>query len=97
MKNRKAQISMNTIVYVAIALFILVIIIGFATGALQNLFTGITARTQQIDAAKEDCRIDCQTAQGAVKNYGLGECESSSYCHDTHAIDEDNNGDTPDK
>lgn len=97
MKNRKAQISMNTIVYVAIALFILVIIIGFATGALQNLFTGITARTRQIDAAKEDCRIDCQTAQGAVKNYGIGEWEASSYCTDKHPVDVDDNKDTPDE
>lgn len=87
MKNRKAAISIEMIVYVAIAVFVLVIVIGFATGAFQKLIPAFTR--DDVKEAKDTCKIDCNDAKASLQTDGITAWKNSRYCTVTHAIKTD--------
>lgn len=91
MKNKKAAISVEMIVYVAIAVFILVIIIGFATGAFQKLFWGLEPKGE-VGTAQDKCKLHCSEAKDAVLRDGTGKWTTTQYCSSTFAIDLDEDG-----
>ena len=91
MKNKKAAISVEMIVYVAIAVFILVIIIGFATGAFQKLFWGLEPKGE-VGTAQDKCEVFCSEAKDEVLRGDLSKWESTDYCTETFAIDKDESG-----
>lgn len=84
MKNRKAAISIEMIVYIAIAVFVLVLVIGFATGAFKKLIPGITR--DEVTEAYDNCKIDCSNAETNIQTDGVSALESSKYCTKTYPI-----------
>lgn len=90
MRSRKGDISVNTIVYVAIAVFVLIIIIGFATGTFQNLISGIWSPSE-VDNAKTECDRLCKDAEFKVDSSGIGEFKVSEYCTKKFSIDVNEN------
>lgn len=91
--SKRAQISMNTIVYVSIALLVLVLIVAFTTGGLGNLFGQITETgPTQIDSAKSRCASLCGSARTAVSTNGHAEWPISQYCKEDFGIDVDGDG-----
>ena len=91
MKNKKAAISVEMIVYVAIAVFILVIIIGFATGAFQKLFGGLEPKGE-VGTAQDKCEVLCSEAKDDVLRGDLSMWEGTDYCTETYVIDKDESG-----
>ena len=73
MASKKAQISMNVIVYVAIALFVLVLIVAFATGGIGRGFKGLTTTGPgELDTLKSKCTASCSQAKATVASAGTG-------------------------
>lgn len=91
MMNKKADISMNTIVYAAIAVLILVIIIAFVTGGLGKLFKGVGTYTQESNQIKNECQNNCITAKNDITSFGITTWKNSNYC--TKVYEYDINGD----
>lgn len=92
MKSKKGQISMDTVVYIAIAVLVLVLIVMYVTGMFGNLF----GQQQQItdsdlESIKDGCNVDCNTAKIQVDSSGKDTWASSSYCTEIRAYD--SNGD----
>ena len=79
------------IVYVAIAVFILVIIIGFATGAFQKLFWGLEPEGE-VGTAQGKCEVFCSEAKDKVLRGDLSMWMDTDYCTETFAIDKDESG-----
>ena len=93
--KKKADISMNVIVYAAIALLILVILVAFATGRLGGLFKGITQQTgEEIGTIRSACIKDCNLAKTTAESSGQSTWKISSYCKNTYAYDHDGDGET---
>ena len=91
--SKRAQISMNTIVYVAIALLVLVLIVAFTTGGLGNVFGQITETgIDDIDTAKAQCSSICATAKTQVSSSGHTSWQTSQYCRKKFNIDTDGDG-----
>ncbi len=91
--SKRAQISMNTIVYVSIALLVLVLIVAFTTGGLGNLFGQITETgPTQLDSAKSRCASLCASARTAVATNGHATWPISQYCTEDFGIDVDGDG-----
>ncbi len=91
--SKRAQISMNTIVYVAIALLVLVLIVAFTTGGLGNVFGQITETgIDDIDTAKAQCSSICATAKTQVSSSGHTSWQTSQYCRKQFNIDIDGDG-----
>ncbi len=91
--KRKAQISSQMIVYLAIALIVLVLIVVFATGGFSNLFSGITSTGQDdIGLAKSQCVIACNKAKTEVSIGGTDAWSTSSYCTWSDDIDVSGDG-----
>jgi len=85
MENKKAAISVEMIVYVAIAVFVLVIVVGFATGAFQKLIPWFTP--DDVKEAQDKCELACSDAKADVSMSGVSKWEGSSYCAKTYPID----------
>ncbi len=86
----KGQISTNTIVGLIIALSALIIIVGFTTGGLGNLFSSVAETSpDKIDTYKSNCNNLCNSAKAAISNSGIDSFESSSYCSKKFLIDND--------
>ena len=93
MGPRKAQISMNMIVYVAIALFVLVLVVAFATGGIGKGFRGITtAGPGELDTLKNRCQSACNQAKSTVDSSGTSAWGSSSYCTEQYTYDKNSDG-----
>ena len=91
--SKRAQISMNTIVYVSIALLVLVLIVAFTTGGLGNLFGQITETgPTEIDSAKARCATLCGSARTDVATNGHATWPTSQYCNEDFGIDVDGDG-----
>ena len=92
--SKRAQISMNTIVYVSIALLVLVLIVAFTTGGLGNLFKQLDLTSPgELDSAKARCTSICNTAKTNVDANGHSTWTDSSYCTEKFNIDVDSSGD----
>ena len=90
---RKGQISMNTIVYVAIALLVLVFIVSVTTGSFGNLasqFQDITP--DELETVKTKCTTMCNTAQNSVVSSGSSAYPNTQYCTSTFNIDANGDG-----
>ena len=85
MENKKAAISVEMIVYVAIAVFVLVLVIGFATGAFQKLVPWFTPN--DVKEAQDKCELACNDAKTDVSLSGVSTWEGSGYCKTTYPID----------
>ena len=84
----KGQISTNTIVGLIIALSALIIIVGFTTGGLGNLFSSVAdSSPDKIDSYKSNCNNLCNTAKSSVSNSGIDSFASSSYCSKKFLVD----------
>ena len=92
--SKRAQISMNTIVYVAIALLVLVLLVAFTTGGLGKLF-GQVSKTglDDIDAAQSQCSSFCATTKTQISTQGTNAWQSSQYCRKDFSIDTTGTGD----
>lgn len=85
---KKADISVNTIVYAAIALLILVILVAFATGKLGQLFSFLNKQTgEEIGNIRDVCTTACSDAKLKVDTSGTGSWKISSYCTTLHNLD----------
>ena len=84
----KGQISTNTIVGLIIALSALIIIVGFTTGGLGNLFSSVSESSpDKIDTYKSNCNNLCNTAKATVSNSGIDSFSTSSYCTRKFIVD----------
>jgi len=91
--SKRAQISMNTIVYVSIALLVLVLIVAFTTGGLANLFDELTKTSPtEIDSAKSRCASICGAARTDASINGHATWTTSQYCNEDFGIDVDGDG-----
>lgn len=92
--SKRAQISMNTIVYVSIALLVLILIVAFTTGGLGNLFGQVTETGPgELDSAKARCTSICSTAKTEVATSGHSGWTTSAYCTEEFSVDVDGDGD----
>ena len=92
--SKRAQISMNTIVYVSIALLVLILIVAFTTGGLGKLFGQVgEAGPGEIDSAKARCTSICSTAKTNVDSNGHATWTDSLYCTEKFNVDVDGSGD----
>ena len=92
--SKRAQISMNTIVYVAIALLVLVLLVAFTTGGLGKLFGEVTKTgLDDIDSAQSQCSSACSSSELRVSTQGTNAWESSQYCRKEFNIDVTGRGD----
>ncbi len=90
---KKAQISMNMIVFLAIALLILVLVVTFATGGITRLFGGLVSTgTGDLDRIKADCLASCTDAQSKVSTLGTDAWTATGYCTATIPFDDDGDG-----
>ena len=95
MANKKAQLSMNVIVYVAIALLVLVLIVAFTTGGLGNLFKGLsTTGPGELDTIKNKCLTSCEDAKTKVGLTGSNAWSISAYCSEKYGYDANKDGTT---
>ena len=84
----KGQISTNTIVGLIIALSALIIIVGFTTGGLGNLFSSVSESSpDKIDTYKSNCNNLCNNAKASVSNSGIDSFSTSSYCSKKFIVD----------
>lgn len=91
---KKAQISMNMIVYIAIALLILVLIVAFVTGGFGQMFSGLSkSAPQDLETIQSVCTNDCNKAKALVETGGTSAWASSRYCSISHGYDTDKSGD----
>jgi len=86
MKTKKGAISVEMIVYTAIAVFVLVLVIGFATGAFQKLVPWFTP---EIDYPSEEiissgCEELCFD-EGELFFYSDTPSEYKCECYETYA------------
>jgi hypothetical protein len=85
---------MNTIVYVAIALLVLVLLVAFTTGGLGKLFDQVfKTGVDDIDAAQSQCSSACSSAELRVSTQGTNVWENSQYCRKEFSIDVEGRGD----
>ena len=91
--SKRAQISMNTIVYVSIALLVLILIVAFTTGGLGNLF-GQVGETGpgELDSAKARCTTLCNSLKTEVATSGHSGWPTSQYSTEEFNIDFDGSG-----
>ena len=80
MRSRKADISMSTLVYAAIAVFILVMIILISTGTLGDLWEQLRGTSDQLDFTKDTCETSCIEAKAATS------WTSTTFCTKTHKL-----------
>jgi len=93
MASKKAQISMNMIVYVAIALFVLVLIVAFTTGGVGKGFKGLTTTGPgELDTLKSKCTASCNQVKATVESSGTASWSTSTYCTEGYAFDKDGDG-----
>jgi hypothetical protein len=79
---------MNTIVYTAIALLVLVLLVAFTTGGLGKLFGQVAATgLDEIDAAKSQCSAYCATTKLQISAQGTSAWLTSQYCRKEFSID----------
>ncbi len=91
---KKAQISMNMIVYIAIALLILVLIVAFVSGGFTQMFAGISRTApKDLESIRSVCTNDCSKAKAAVDSIGTTAWKRSNYCDSLRKFDSDNSGD----
>jgi len=84
---------MNTIVYVAIALLVLVLIVSVTTGSFGNLasqFDDVTP--DELETVRTKCTTMCNTAKTAVVSTGTTAYANTQYCTSTFNIDVDGSG-----
>lgn len=86
--SKRAQISMNTIVYTAIALLVLVLLVAFTTGGLGNLYEQLTKTgLDDIDSAQSQCSSACSSSELRVSTQGTNAWQDSQYCRKKFSID----------
>lgn len=84
---------MNMIVYVAIALFVLVLIVAFATGGIGKGFKGLTTTGPgELETLKSKCTASCNQARAAVESAGTGAWRTTTYCTIEYPFDENGDG-----
>lgn len=94
MVDKKAQVSMNMIVYIAIALLVLVLIVAFVTGGFGAMFSGLSrSAPQDLETVQTVCTNDCNKAKALVESQGTSAWASSRYCSISHGYDLDKSGD----
>lgn len=94
---RKGQISMNMIVYVAIALFVLVLIVAFATGGIGKGFKGLTTTGPgALDTLKSKCTASCNQAKALVDSSGTDSWKTTTYCSEQYGFDSNGDGSVDD-
>jgi len=71
---------MSTIVWAAIAVFILVLVILITTGTMSDILAQFKDTTNPVGTAKSACNIQCNSAK-ADSNW-----EASLFCTDTHKL-----------
>lgn len=90
---RKGQISMNTIVYVAIALLVLVLIVSVTTGSFGDLSSQFRdIAPDELESVKTKCTTMCNTAENAVVSTGSSSYPNTQYCTSQFDIDIDGDG-----
>lgn len=90
---RKGQISMNTIVYVAIALLVLVLIVSVTTGSFGNIASKLTKVTpDDLEIVKTRCTTMCDNAKISITSSGANAFANSQYCSRTFPIDTNGDG-----
>ncbi len=92
-KRRTQGIALNTIVIAAIAVMVLILIVGFTTGGLGNIFKGIQRTTGSTDlqTATSACAQYCTNLQTSM--YLTDEMiKNSQYCTAKFWIDSNRNG-----
>jgi len=90
---RKGQISMNTIVYVAIALLVLVLIVSVTTGSFGDLSSQFRdIAPDELESVKTKCTTMCNTAKTSVVSTGSSSYPNTQYCTSQFDIDIDGNG-----
>lgn len=93
MVNKKAQVSMNMIVYIAIALLVLVLIVAFVTGGFGEMFKGLSRSAPQgLETIQTVCTNDCNKAKALIET-GTSAWASSRYCSIKRGYDLDKDGD----
>lgn len=93
MSKRGQGLPVETIVIAAIAVIILLLVVGFATGALGGLFKRTTTIAQaseaDITAAQTKCSQYCVSAQNSRT---LGLWSATTYCQKKFNFDFDGDG-----
>ena len=90
---RKGQISMNTIVYVAIALLVLVLIVSVTTGSFGDLSSQFREiAPDELESVKTKCTTMCNTAKNSVVSTGSSSYPNTQYCTSQFDIDIDGDG-----
>ena len=91
---RKAQISMNMIVYIAIALLVLVMIVAFVMGGFGEMFKGLSrSAPQDLESIQSVCTNDCNKVKASIESSGASAWASSSYAKVKHGFDINKDGD----
>ena len=96
--SRRGQISMNTIVYAAIAILVLVLVVSFTTGGLGKLFGGFQETAiSDTQTAKAKCSSLCDQIKGEVASTSTPaqantRWRSSLYCSEQFILE---GSDTP--
>ncbi|MAE75241.1 MAG: hypothetical protein CL675_14200 [Bdellovibrionaceae bacterium] len=76
MVNNKGDVSTTTIIAIAIGVFVLVVIIGFATGFFGDLFGQIgDVVGGDVGAAQRNCKALCSEAKADLSSW-----KTSTYC-----------------
>jgi|GEM_PF-920149 len=94
--RRNQGLPLNTIVLAAIAVLVLVLIVGFTTGTLGELFKGMSTQTRAvtIDTARAECQKLCSELKllSTRESITTDQIENSAYAKQKFAIDLNRNG-----
>ena len=94
--KRGQGLPLNTIVLAALAVLVLLLIVGFTTGSLGRLFEGFRSQTTTVDlkTAKTLCTEYCTElkSEGAAGTLTIEKAEKSEYATKRFAIDFNRNG-----
>ena len=94
--KRGQGLPLNTIVLAALAVLVLLLVVGFTTGSLGKLFKGLSSPTSEIDekAARMKCIELCSKLKEMASKGVLTEekAENSEYATIVFSIDLDNDG-----
>jgi len=92
MASKKGDISLNTIIYAAIAVLVLVLIVALVTKGFGLFQRDVGRYGEELDSIKQECKIDCQETRTNSQSIGINEWLSSSYCTEPRGYDRDGSG-----
>ncbi len=93
MVSKKADVSINTIVYIAIAVLVLVLIVMYTTGMFGRFGGGVSRiAPQELQTIKDACTASCNNLKIAVDSSGASVWGNSDYCTRTNQFDKDGDG-----